>query len=54
MDDAVGCKDNSDWRRRWFEMVVFVLEFEFGTKKLAADFVNGRLYVVERELEFDS
>jgi hypothetical protein len=54
VDDAVGCKDSSDWGRRRFGMVVFVLEIEFGTKELAADFVNGRLYVVGRGLEFDS
>ena len=54
MDSDVVCKDRSELQPRRFELVVFVLEVESEElKELVEDFVNGRLYAVGGELEFD-
>lgn len=49
-------EDRSELQQRRFEAAVFVLEVEveFGELvELVEDFVNGRLYAVGREFEFD-
>lgn len=54
MDSDVGCR--SELQQRRFEVVVFVLGVEvvFGElEELVENFVNGGLYAVGGELEFD-
>ena len=54
MDSDAVCKDRSELQqqRRFEVVVVFVLEVE-ELKVLVLDFVNGRLFLVGEELEFD-
>ena len=54
MDSDAVCKDRSELQqqRRFEVVVVFVLEVE-ELKELVLDFVNGRLFLVGEELEFD-
>ena len=53
MDSDAVCKDRSELQQQQrFEVVVFELEVE-ELKELVLDFVNGRLFLVGDELEFD-
>ena len=53
MDSDAVCKDRSELQQQQrFEVVVFELEVE-ELKVLVLDFVNGRLFLVGEELEFD-